>query len=305
MGMFTLRQLEYFTSVIEEGSVTAAARRLHVSAGSVSIALKDLESALKVQLTVRRRGRGVTATPAGRWVYELTREVLERSAEISSVARTIRGELAGPLRMGCFSTLSPWLVPRIVAHFVERHPGVEVQLAEGDSPYLIERLREGKLDAILLYRNHLVPGVTGEDMLRVRVQIALAPDHPLAALDEIPLSALQDENAILIALRPASEHVEALLRAAGVEPKVRWRSANVETIRSMVARGLGYTIIMGRPFGDFTYDGLPLAYRRIADNVEPNAIVIAYPDGTIPTAAVRELIRYSRQEFASEGQPRI
>ncbi|MFF5989395.1 LysR family transcriptional regulator [Prauserella flavalba] len=303
MTGYTLRQLQYFTAAVEEGSVTSAARRLHVSAGSVSLALKDLESTLKVQLTLRRRGKGVTVTPAGRWVYEHARELLARSADIDSVARIVRGELAGPLRIGCFSTLSPWLFPRIVAHFVEHHPGVDVQISEGPSALLLERLRAGELDVVLVYRNHLTPGMASEEIVPVRVQIALAPSHRLAALDEIPLRELEDETAILLGLQPATAHVESILRSAGFEPKVRWRSTNVETIRSMVARGLGYTIIMGRPHGDFTYDGLPLAYRRIADDVEPNAIVIAYPEGTIPTATVRELIGFSQREFAREGMP--
>lgn len=298
---FTLRQLEYFTAVAEEGSVTGAARRLHVSAGSVSLALDELESALKVRLMLRRRGRGAALLPAGQWVYEHARELLGRSADITMVARTLRGELTGPLRIGCFSTLSPWLFPRIVAHFVEHHPGAEVQIAEGDSYFLLGQLEEGKLDAVLLYRNHLTPWTASEEIVPVRLQVALAPGHRLAALDEIPLRELADEAAILVSLQPASEHVESLLRSAGLQPRVRWRSANVETIRSMVARGLGYTVIMGRPHGDVTYDGLPLAYRRIADEVAPNAIVVAYPDGTPPTAAVRELIRFSQAAFTDEG----
>jgi DNA-binding transcriptional LysR family regulator len=81
-----------------------------------------------------------------------------------------------------------------------------------------------------------------------------------------------------------------------------WRSTNVETIRSMVARSLGYTIIMGRPSGDRTCEDLPLAYRRIADDVPPNSVVITYPEGTIPTAKVRTLIAFCRHEFAKEGQ---
>jgi DNA-binding transcriptional LysR family regulator len=298
---FTLRQLEYFTAVVEEGSVTEAAHRLHVSAGSVSLAVKELETTLKVQLTLRRRGKGATATPAGRWVYERARELLDRSADITAVARVIRGELTGPLRIGCFSTLSPWLFPRIVAHFVAHHPGVEVQIAEGDSQFLLGRLQEGKLDALLLYRNHLTPWSASEEIVPARLQIAISPAHRLAALDEIPLRELADETAILVSLQPATEHVESLLRSAGFQPKVRWRSANVETIRSMVARGLGYTVIMGRPYGDVTYDGLPLAYRPIADEVEPNAIVIAYPEGTTPTATVHELIRFAKEEFGGEG----
>jgi len=299
---FTLRQLEFFVAVVEEGSVTDAARRLRVSPGGVSLALTQLESALKVQLTLRQRGKGVAATPAGKWVYNEARAVLAGTGGIKSVAEVIRGELAGPLTVGCFSTLSPWLFPRIAAHFAHRHPGVDIQLQEGASADLQERLKQGELDVALLYANHLQAGIAGIEVVPVRLQLAFAPSHRLAALDEVPLRELQNEDAILLGLQPSTGHVEDILRAAGLHPNVRWRSTNVETIRSMVARGLGYTIIMGRPYGDYTYDGLPLAYRRIADDVPDNAVVVAYPEGTTPTAKVRTLVSFCRTEFGAEGQ---
>src|SRR5690606_861008 len=120
-------------------------------------------------------------------------------------------------------------------------------------------------------------------------------------MDKVPLHELRDENAILLGVQPAMGHVEEILRQAGVHPRVKWRSTNVETIRSMVARGLGYTIIMGRPYGDYTYDGLPLAYRQIADDIPPNAVVVAYPEGTRKTASMHELISFCRKEFGHEG----
>ena len=301
MAEFTLRQLEYFAAVVEDSSVTAAARRLHVSPSGVSLALTELEACLKVQLTVRRRGKGVTVTPAGRWVYEHAREVIERSSDISAVARIVRGELAGPLRIGCFTTLSPWMFPRVAAHFTEHHPGVEVRLVEGVSGELQEQMRDGELDVVFMYSNHLEPNTAAEEIAPVRVQLAVAPTHRLAAWDEVPLRELENETAILLGLQPVTGHVEEILRSAGFEPKVRWRSTNVETIRAMVARGLGYTIIMGRPYGDRTYDGLPLAYRRIADEVPANNVVVAYPQGTVPTAKIRTLIAFCKEEFGSEG----
>ncbi|MEW2397973.1 LysR substrate-binding domain-containing protein [Streptomyces sp. NPDC046862] len=282
--------------------MTAAAQRLHVSPGGVSLALKELETSLKVQLTLRRRGKGVSVTPAGRWVYEHANALLARSADISAAARIVRGELTGPLRIGCFSTLSPWLFPRIAVHFAENHPGVEVHLVEDASAVLHDRMLRGELDVVLNYSNHLGPGIDSAEIAPVRLVLAVSPSHRLAAFDEVPLRELENETAILVALQPATSHVEDILRSAGFEPQVRWRSANVETIRSMVARGLGYTIIMGRPQGDRTYDGLPLAYRRIADDVPPNSVVIAYPDGTIPTAKVSTLIAFCRHEFGKEGQ---
>jgi DNA-binding transcriptional LysR family regulator len=299
---FTLRQLEFFVAVVEEGSVSEAARRLRVSPGGVSLALSQLEATLKIQLTLRQRGRGAAATPAGKWVYDQAKAVLESTDGIKSVAEVLRGELVGPLRVGCFSTLSPWLFPRIAAHFAQKYPGVDLQLAEGASGELQEKLRAGELDVALLYANHLQAGIEGISIVPVRLQLAFAPSHRLASWDEVPLRELEGEDAILLGVQPSTEHVESILSNAGLRPNVKWRSTNVETIRSLVARGLGYAIIMGRPYGDFTYDGLPLTYRRIADAIPENAVVVAYPEGTTPTAKFRTLIAFCRSEFGHEGQ---
>lgn len=254
-----------------------------------------------MQLTVRRRGKGVSVTPAGRWVYEHAQEMLGRSADIGAVAQIVRGELAGPLRVGCFTTLSPWMFPRVAQHFTEHHPGVGLHLIEGQSAELQQRMRDGELDVAFMYSNHVDPDVTGEIIAPVRVRLAVAPGHRLASWDTVPLRELRDEPAILLALQPAGGHVESMLRAAGFEPDVRWRSSNVETIRGMVARGLGYTVIMGRPHGDMTYEGLPLVYRDISDDLPANNVVVAYPQGAVPTAKTKTLIAFCQEAFGSEG----
>ncbi|MER8073420.1 LysR family transcriptional regulator [Streptomyces sp. NPDC094034] len=294
----SLRQLQYFCAVVESGSVTEAAKRLHVSPGGVSLAVTQLEKLLDVQLTLRTRGKGVEITDAGRSVYDAAL-VIDRCVEdIKELAGTIRGDLSGPLRVGVFTTLSPWLFPQLADYFAKHHPAIDVQLEEGPSAGLQTLLTEGRLDAALLYENHIVSEVEIQRLTPVRLQLAVSPSHPLASQDEVSLSALRDEYAVLLAMRPATDHVEEILRNAGITPRVRWRSANVETIRSLVARGLGYTIIMGRPHGDLTYDGRSIVYRPIADELPANYVVLATAPGARQTARIEALRAYCREAIA-------
>ncbi|MFF5990558.1 LysR substrate-binding domain-containing protein [Prauserella flavalba] len=303
MKEFTLRQLQYFVAVADEGSISAAARSLHVSPGAVSLAVSELETSLGVQLTLRRRAMGVTLTRAGLLAAEQARAVLRESDELHNISQVLRGELSGTLRIGCFTTLSPWLLPRIIAHFARRHPGVRVEVLETSSDVLQQRLQDGDLDVCLMYAQHIRTRIDHEEIVPVRVQLVLPADHRLADRDEVAFRELGDEPAVLLALRPVRDLVEEILRKTGFRPNVAWRIANVETIRSMVGRGLGYSVLMGRPFGDRTYDGLPLVYKRIADEVPDNAVVLAHPRGSVPTAKVRALADFCRREFAEEGHP--
>ncbi|WP_409181912.1 LysR substrate-binding domain-containing protein [Amycolatopsis sp. VS8301801F10] len=303
MKELTLRQLQYFVAVAEKGSISDAARALHVSPGAVSQALTDLESSLAVQLTLRRRATGVTLTRAGRLAADQARTILAETERLRDTAHVMRGELVGTLRIGCFPTLSPWMLPGIIAHFTREHPALRLEIEEGPSDELQEQLADGDIDACLLYSAHLRPGLDHVRLAPVRLRLILPANHRLADRDEIALAELSDEPAILTSLRPARDLVENLMRHAGVEPVVGWSMANVETIRAMVARGLGYSVLMGRPHGDRTYDGLPLIYRRIADDLPENAVVLARVRGGRTTAALKALTEFCVREFGEAGRP--
>lgn len=298
---FTLRQLEAFVEVMEARSVSLAARRLRLTPGAVSLAVSELESAMEVQLFVRRRGKGAEPTPAGVAALTGARAALAEARALGDLGRSLKGELAGSLRIGCFATLSPWVLPPILDHFAARHPGVDVQFVEDTTEVLTERLRAGQLDVALLYANHLAAGIVGHEIASARLHVVIAPDHRLAALDAVPLSELDGEPAILLDIEPSLSHVEELVRQAGHAPWVRWRSRNPETIRAMVSYGLGYTIIMGRPYGDRSIGGRPLAYRRIADALPPNCVVVATPKGTRPHARIAALLDFCEGHFAGDA----
>ncbi|GAA3737707.1 DNA-binding transcriptional LysR family regulator [Spinactinospora alkalitolerans] len=303
MKEITLRQLEYFLAVAELGSISAAARRCHVSAGGISLALNELEAGLGVQLMLRRKAKGAVLTAAGRWVAEQARSIVRDTKELQYGAQMLQGRLVGPLNIGCFSTLSPWLLPRIVEHFSLNHPDVDVDLVEGPSDHLQRLLHRGEIDVCLMYSKHVETDLEYRIITPVRLQVLLSADHPLAGLDEVSLNDLRDEPAVLLGLRPARDLAETVLRSAGFEPWIKWRSTNVETIRSIVARGLAYSVLMGRPLGDRTYEGLPVAYRRIKDDLPANSVIIAHPRGSSPSAKVQTLIDYCRGEFGSTRAP--
>ncbi len=293
----SLRHFQVLCAVVQHGSLSEAARALHVSTSGVSLAITQLEEHLGMQLLVRARGKGITVTPTGQRIYEQAQDIAAILGDMEATASSFRGDLAGPLRVGIFTTLSPWLLPGIAEHFSVQHPRVDVRFEEGSSGELQAGLLSGRLDAALLYENHVAGDVAARRITPVRLQVALAPDHPLTRLDAVPLAALREEPAVLLAIRPASDHVEQILRDAGMTPLVRWRSPNIETVRALVGRGLGYAIVMGRPYGDTTYEGLPIVYRRIADDLPANSVVLATGKGARRTARLDALESYCLGEF--------
>lgn len=288
---FTLRHLEYFIAVAETGSLSAASARLHISAGAISVALSEFESGLGVQLLLRRRAKGAVLTAAGVQALHQARVVLENAAALGSMAATMRGELTGPLRVGCFTPLSPTLIPPVVEFFAGEHPAVELEILEASADHLQERLLDGRLDVALMISARMRPQIEVTEVLRVPPRVLLAASHPLAGLPAVPMRDLAEERAILLSLHPVADLVEEMLRSIGVTPRVGWQVGNAETIRSLVSRGLGYGIALARPGEVGLARGVEVVYRPIAEPVAETTIVAAYPRGITPTAKVSTLIR--------------
>lgn len=288
---FTLRHLEYFIAVAETGSLSAAAARLHISAGAISVALSEFEAGLGVQLLLRRRAKGAVLTAAGVQALHQARVVIEQAAALGSMAASLRGELTGPLRVGCFTPLSPVLLPPVVEFFAVEHPEVELDILEASADHLQERLLDGTLDVALMISARMRPQIEVTEVLRVPPRILLPSAHPLASLPAVPVRDLADERAILLSLHPVEDLVDELLRSVGVTPRVGWRVGNAETIRALVSRGLGYGIALARPGWVGVARGVDLTYRPFAEPVPDTIIVAAYPRGTTPTARVSALIQ--------------
>ncbi|QTJ66835.1 LysR family transcriptional regulator [Rhodococcus sp. ZPP] len=295
----TLRQLEYLVAIAETGSLTAAARRCHVSPGGVSIAMDQLEQSLHVQVALRSKARGAKLTPAGTWVAQQARRILTDVETLRYAQQRVHGELVGTLKVGCYDPLSPWLVPRLVEDFGMLHAALDIELVEAGPTVLQKRLLEGELDACFIHAAHALRAVTTHHVLPIRLHVVVHADHPLAQSDSVNLEMLDGEPAVLLGLEPTREIAESLLRNAGVESRIRIVSSNVETVRELVARKAGFSFLMGRPPTDTFVDNLPLVYLPITDSLPENSVVVAHAPSNIPSPNLQALVDWAGTAFAA------
>ncbi|WP_219414127.1 LysR family transcriptional regulator [Pseudonocardia nigra] len=300
MAEFTLRQLQYFVAVLDHGSVTAAARESNISQAAASMAIAQLERAVGVDLLVRTRAKKVVATAAGVELAARARRVLTEIGEIEGAVAGGFHEMRGALRVGCSSSLSPRIVPGLVAHFAARYPDVDVAFREGSAGDLQQEVLEGRLDVAFVYSLQADEGMDVVEIAPVRPRLMLAADHPLAGRAAVSFADVRDEWAILLDVPPTIERITAIMRASGVEPRLRWCSANMETIRSLVARGLGYSFVNSWPATDITFDRRRVAYVPVSDELPTNAIVAVLPPGARPPRRVVEAIRFQRDTAGIE-----
>ncbi|CCQ74995.1 LysR family transcriptional regulator [Magnetospira sp. QH-2] len=191
----TLQQLRLFEAVARLGSITGAAREVHLTQPAVSIQIKRLEENAGLPL-FDQVGRKLHLTAAGQVLLENSRAVLTRMVDLDSALESLRGEVAGPVRVSAVTT-AQYFLPHLLGEFVRRHPGVQPSMAVTNRDSMIGRL-EALLDDVYIMGQ--VPDridVVSTPFLENEIVIVAAPDHPLVSAGPTDLKSLLKERILL------------------------------------------------------------------------------------------------------------
>lgn len=259
--------------------MSAAAERLHISQSAVSVGIAELERQLGSQLLLRDRARRLTLTDAGRRLLPDARALLARSDEVLAGMRDVGQRVAGRLVIGCFMTIAPFLLPGLLERFQAAYPDVVLDFVEGSLVELQEHLREGRCELAVLYDQDIQPGISCEVLTLTRPYVLLPPEHPLASEDAVWLADLAGWDMVMLDVPPSLHYFSEVLARAGVEPVIRHRTVSFEMVRSLVARGVGYSLAIQQPAASVSYEGRPVAIRPIRDRLPPLPIVLARLSG--------------------------
>lgn len=292
---FTLKQLKYFVTVVEENSIIEAARQLHISQPSISVAIKNLEEAFDQQLFIRHHAQGVSLTPSGRRIYEKAKDVLRASHELEHNSRAENELVSGTIAIGCFESVAPLYMPKLVSGFKSLYPDITVQLYDGEQHELMLGLHRGRFDLAFLYDLELGNSIIKESLNAPHKPYALLPvNHPLAQHNIVTLRELSNEPMVLLDVVPSRNYFIDIFRENGYYPKVAYSSPSIEMVRCMVGQELGFSVLVTRPCTDLTYDGKRLAHLDIADDMPSSNLVMAYLRNTEPTRATHLFMDYCR-----------
>lgn len=238
-----LRALEYLAALAEERNFGRAAQACHVSQPTLSTQLKKLEGELGVQL-VERNPRSVMLTAAGERIVARAREVLQQINVIRDIARHARDPEAGSIRLGIFPTLAPYLLPHVLPAIRERFPRLELLLYELKTTEVLDRLGEGKLDAGILALPLPGDGFRVRELFEEPFVLAVPTGHALAGKKDLRLDDLRDGPVLLLedghCLRDQALEV---CQMVGAHEKSGFRATSLETLRQMVASGIGVTLL--------------------------------------------------------------
>ena len=238
-----LRDLHYLIALAELRHFGKAAEACFVSQPTLSTQIRKLEEELGVVL-VERAPRKLMLTAAGQDVVLRARRIVAEVEQMKESARRSRDPEAGSLRLGVFPTLGPYLLPHVVPQLRERFPQLELLLIEEKSDVLLARLREGKLDATLLALPLHDDQLHAEWLFDEPFVLAAPRQHALASRTSLAMAELADETLLLLedghCLR---EQALDVCRLTGAQERTGFRATSLETLRQMVAAGVGVTLL--------------------------------------------------------------
>ncbi len=279
MVRFTLRQCTYFRTVAEYGGIAQAARVLNISQPSVAQAIQKLEDVTGLILFDRHHARGLTLTLQGRLFLEHVLELEAQAEHVDIQAKALVSETAGELRLGAFKTLAPFFLPTLIRDFQHTFPGVSVYQTEYGLAALGDALRNGEIDLALTYdRGWSLEGLKVVELTALQPKVIISSNHPLAQSEYVRLSDLQDIPYVMFDGPGSRVYFDDLLAEAALYPEIAYTSNSLETVRSAVSEGFGFSFLIMVPEATATYSGGTVKALKLVETLRPLNVVLAYQE---------------------------
>jgi LysR family transcriptional regulator, hydrogen peroxide-inducible genes activator len=239
----TLNELRYIVAVASERSFGRAAQRCFVSQPALSVAIQKLEEELGARLFERGKSE-ITVTPVGERIVEQAQKVLEDAAQIREIAQTGRNQLAGALKLGVIFTVAPYLLPDLIPVLHERAPQMPLDIEENLTAELEIGLKSGRIDAAIIALPFAPSGIVTELLYEEPFQVVVPQGHKWATRRSIRAEELAAENPILLNVGHCfrDQVLDACPELNRADAHVA-RTSSLETVRNMVASGLGVSVL--------------------------------------------------------------
>jgi len=255
----TLQELKYLVALADHGHFGRAAEACFITQSTLSTQIKKLEDFLGVTLFDRSLKR-VTPTPIGREILQAARNIVEEAERIRELAKHAQDPMARTIHLGVIPTLGPYYLPHALTLVHRKHPDLRMLLREEMTPQILEHLVDGKLDAGLLALPVADDSLRVEPLFYEPFYAALPAGHPLAKREVLKVSDIMAEKLLLLDEGHCLRDQALDVCGSGSRGREEVRATSLETLRQMVAMGLGLTLLPA-----LAVDAAPRANRKAVE----------------------------------------
>jgi LysR family hydrogen peroxide-inducible transcriptional activator len=298
----TLTELRYIVAVARERHFGRAADACFVSQPTLSVAVRKLEEELSTQI-FERTNTEVSMTSLGALIVDQAQRVLEEANSLKHLAMHGQDPLSGPLRLGAIYTIAPYLLPSLVRIARKRLPNVPLFLEENFTVRLLEILRQGALDCLVLAEPFTSTGLNQIDLYDEPFLVAVPKGHPWEFRTSIPHRELKEQNTLLLGTGNCfRDHVLGVCpelnrfgSGATLGEQRSFEGSSLETIRQMVASGIGISVMPRTSVADPEASDQLIRYIPFEDPIPTRRICLVWRKNFPRAAAMEELAKVIRE----------
>lgn len=288
----TLTELRYIVAVARERHFGRAAEACFVSQPTLSVAIKKLEDELGTML-FERRSNEITLTPAGERIVAQAQRVLDEAAKVKEIAKQGKDPLAGALCIGVIYTIGPYLLPELVRVLLKDAPRMPLLLSENLTVKLLELVKNGDIDVAILALPLPETGLMIQPVYDEPFMVAMPHGHPWAGRKAIASEDLKKETMLLLGtghcfrdqvLEVCPELSRFSVAAEGMQKT--FEGSSLETIRQMVASGVGVTVMPVTSVPQKVGRNALIEYRPFKAPVPDRRVVLLWRKSFTRTAAI-------------------
>jgi len=246
---YTLKQLRYVEAAGRLGSITNAAVELSISQSSITAAIDAVEGGLGYDLFIRTPARGILPTPQGTEALAMIRGFIQQSRLFEAEMTAVAGGLSGSVRVACYATAAPAVLPPILSGMSESFPEMGFSILEGSIDRVLEYLDKGEADLGFSYSMQTEPRHSFMPLFDAPPFAIVPRKDPLARKAVATLAELAERPLIKLDLPGARDYFADLFSNAGLTPRIAHSTRSSEILRALVGIGFGVSLLNIRPLG--------------------------------------------------------
>jgi len=300
----SLKQVRYFIAAADAGQVSQAAIDLNVSQSAVTAAIRQLEGDVGVAL-FKRLPTGVALTAEGARFLQHARNIMAAVNAAQHAPLTEDIALTGTVRIGLSYTVAGYFLPRHYTRFTRSYPRINTELHELPRQSIEDGLRDGSLDLAVMLVSNLQDRkrLAHETLLRSRRRLWLPVEHPLLAAHVITLDDIAGLPYVMLTVDEANQTASRYWKPTGLRPNIVFKTSSVEAVRSMVADGVGVTILSDMVYRPWSLEGQRIELRNVAADIPTMDVGLAWNKAKAQSPATRTFHEFLSLTFSGATAP--
>jgi DNA-binding transcriptional LysR family regulator len=275
----SLRAMRYVRAALQHGSITAAAEAMRVTPSAIAAALDQAETAFGITLVTRARSKGVFPTLTGRDVGRAIDDLLERYDALMSGVSDLKASLSGNLAIGYNAPMAPAFLPRLMAEMSAAHSGLTFTLTEGNNDSVQKGFMDGQFDVIIFVEELPNPQIETTPLIFAPTYCLCSTDHAFARHETVTVQQIVQEQLILLDRPAARGYYLDLLAKGGSDLRIVATANSTEMVRSLVASGIGISLLNMKPRDVPAYSGGQIRCLPIANSTSGVTLSLGFAPG--------------------------